>query len=312
MAMLLRSEREQFELDLARVRVALHHGRVAAWIVFASVIALGLLYVIFAKRTYDSDAMVVAAEVTDNGIGGALQDMGSLATLAATMGFGNLDTGKLNESLALLQSRSFIGKFIRDHNLKPRLFPLKWDDETKSWRFGWLLKPPTDEDAFQKFTDDVLDVHDDPATGLVTVRVTWKDPVEGAAWANELVDRLNLQLRTKAVKDADRMMAYLEKELERTDLVTVKESIFKLAETQLNQRAVANVREEFAPRFVDRAIPKDKKNYDHPKPLLVEILVGLVAGVLALATGVARGWKRSRVATASSRDRIPQVTTPVS
>ena len=95
--MLLRSEREQFEIDVARVRAALRHGRVAAWIVFASLIVLGLLYLIFAKRTYDSDAIVVAAEMTDEGIGGALQDMGSLATLAATMGFGNFDTGKLNE-----------------------------------------------------------------------------------------------------------------------------------------------------------------------------------------------------------------------
>jgi len=310
--MLLRSEREQFEIDVARVRAALRHGRVAAWIVFASLIVLGLLYLIFAKRTYDSDAIVVAAEMTDEGIGGALQDMGSLATLAATMGFGNFDTGKLNESLALLQSRSFIGKFIKDHNLKPRLYTWKWDDETKSWRFGWLLKPPTDEDAFQKFTDDVLDVHDDPATGLVTVRVTWKDPVEGAAWANELVNRLNLQLRAKAVRDADRMMAYLEKELARTDLVAVQDSIYKLSETQLNQRAIANVREEYALRYVDRAVPKDRKNYDHPRPILVVILVGLVATVLALATGIVRGWKRSRVSEASSRDTVAQVTAPVS
>jgi hypothetical protein len=285
---LLRSEREQLTLDLARLRAALDRGRAAALVCFIALLALGFSAIAFSDRKYDIDAIVVSADVPGEG----LENLGSFASLAASVGLANIGSDTLNESLALLTSRSFIGEFISQERLMPKLFPDAWDEEAGKWKSRWFRSTPTDADAYEYFMEEVLTVRKDPTTGLVTVRITWKDPVEAAGWANTLIDRLNLEFRRRAIKDADDMMSFLERELNKTQLLAVKESIFRLAEAQLNAKAVANVREEFSLRFVDRAIPKDRKNYDHPKVVLFGLITVFAALGSALIAGVAWGSTR--------------------
>ena len=291
MVPLLRSERDQLSLDLARVRSAFNRGRRAALVVFVLIVTAGALGIVFAERTYDIDAIVVAADVP--GMEG-LESLGSLASLAATVGIGNLPKNSVNEALAVLTSRTLIGSFITTTQLKPKLFRDDWDSESGAWRTGLLRTPPTDVDAYEYFMEEVLDVRNDPISGLVTIRVTWRDPDEAAAWANELVDLLNAEMRRKAIKDADDMMRFLEQELAKTQHVSIRQSIFGLLESQLNAKAVANVREEFALRFVDRAVSKDEKNFDHPRIGLLAVLVVFAAVVAAIVAGIAWGGIKAK------------------
>jgi uncharacterized protein involved in exopolysaccharide biosynthesis len=296
MTVLLRSEREQLAIDLRSLRGALIRGRFLAVALSCFVFIAGIGVILMLDRTYDAEAITVAAELPANSATG----VGSIAALAASVGIAAPGSGSLNEALAVLTSRSFVGAFIAERNLKPVLFESSWDGSVGRWREGWLSSEPTDSDAYEKFVGDVLHVEHDPVTGLVTVRVTWKDPQQGALWANELVERLNGEMRDRAIKDSDDMLLFLDRELESTKLLSVRESIFRLLESQLSSKAIATVRNEFALRFVDRAVPKDAKNFDHPRVALLAVMLALVALMMGLVGGALWGAVKVRKERASA------------
>jgi uncharacterized protein involved in exopolysaccharide biosynthesis len=296
MTVLLRSEREQLAIDLRSLRGALIRGRFLAVALSCFVFIAGIGVILMLDRTYDAEAITVAAELPANSATG----FGSIAALAASVGIAAPGSGSLNEALAVLTSRSFVGAFIAERNLKPVLFESSWDGSVGRWREGWLSSEPTDSDAYEKFVGDVLHVEHDPVTGLVTVRVTWKDPQQGALWANELVERLNGEMRDRAIKDSDDMLLFLDRELESTKLLSVRESIFRLLESQLSSKAIATVRNEFALRFVDRAVPKDAKNFDHPRVALLAVMLALVALMMGLVGGALWGAVKVRKERASA------------
>ena len=94
-------------------------------------------------------------------------------------------------------------------------------------------------------------------TGLVTLGIEWTDPKLAAQWANEMVERLNAEMRRRAIERSVSSLVYLEKELGQTQTVETREAISRLVEAQINQRMLANVTEEYAFRIVERALPPD-------------------------------------------------------
>ena len=99
---------------------------------------------------------------------------------------------------------------------------------------------------------------------------------------NELVDRLNEEMRRRAVVKADTSMQFLEKELQITATVEVHDAISRLMEAQVKQRMLANVTHDYSFRVVDRAISSDGDEPVSPqKGLLVTagVLTGLIFGI---------------------------------
>ena len=104
--------------------------------------------------------------------------------------------------------------------------------------------------------------------GLVNVTIEWRDPEQAAAWANLLVARLNSEMRTRAIASTDRSVSYLEKELTGTSNLGTQQAINRLIETQVNQRMLANVTQEYAFRVVEKALPPEPDDKVGPsKPL---------------------------------------------
>ncbi len=119
----------------------------------------------------------------------------------------------------------------------------------------------------------------------MTLRIDWPNRHEAAEWANEIVLRVNQEMRERAIKKADASMGYLEKELEATSTVATRDAISRLMESQVKQRMLANVTQEYAFRIVDRAMPADEDDPVRP-PKLAMILggpfVGLVLAILCI------------------------------
>lgn len=103
--------------------------------------------------------------------------------------------------------------------------------------------------------------------------------------ANELVARLNREMRARAIARTSESVKFLQKELEDTAAIDTRQAINRLMEVQINQRMYANVTEEYALRVVDRALPPDRKDRLRPMRILMlvlGVLVGLVVGGLAV------------------------------
>jgi uncharacterized protein involved in exopolysaccharide biosynthesis len=285
---------DEGSVDLRAIAVTLWAKR---WWLLASGMLLAVIAGIIAftmTPIYRAKVVLVPTSTErgglDGGLGAALGQLGGLASMAGL----NLGNGAIDkeEALAVLRSQQFTQRFIDDLGLMPELFAEKWDAAAGTWRKD--VKPPTPGKAYRLFDRTIRAVTQDKKTGLVTLQVEWRDRNKAALWANELVERLNAEMRSRAIATSDASVGYLEKELNATSVVSTREAINRLIEAQIKQRMLANVSQEYSFRIADRAIAPDADDKVRPKRLVMVILgfcIGTVVGgaaILLLASMRAR------------------------
>lgn len=258
------------------------------WVLVLSIIACTALAIAAAfiiKPVYRSTAVLIPASSERSSMGSSLNQLGGLGTLASMAGFGIGSTdGPTEEALAVLQSKEFTEAFIVERNLLPRLFAKRWDAEHNRWRDP--AKEPTLGQGFKYFDKRVRTIIQEKKSMLVTLQVDWRDRVEAAEWANQLIAKLNGEMRARAIKNADAAVGYLTAELAKAPEVETRSAISRLIEQQIKQRMLANVSQEYAFRVVDKALPTDADDPVKPQKALLFIagpLLGLLlGGLLAL------------------------------
>lgn len=283
-------QRYDDDIDLSRVFMRLWTARL--WIIACVIVSTAAFstYAFLATRIYTAATVFISASSDRSGLGDSLRgSIGGLASLAG-INLGSLGGAgaETQEALAVLKSRQFTEAFINERQLMPRFFPKAWDEGTKSWKPS--ERPPTPAKAYKYFNTKVRSIVEDKKTGLIELRINWKDRNEAAAWANELLDRLNQEMRRRAMVSADASVGYLERELKTTDQVATREAINRLIETQVKQRMLANVTQEYAFRVVDKALPADANDPVKPRKLLLLVAGPLVGAALGIAAVLFLGW----------------------
>jgi LPS O-antigen subunit length determinant protein (WzzB/FepE family) len=225
-------------------------------------------------------AEILVAPVNRDRLGGLNALGNQVGGLAALVGVDvGTSGGKEEEWFATLTSTGFARSFILSENLMPILFAKGWDSRTSRWRED--EKQPTLEAAVKLFTRSVRTITQDRKTGLVTVSVEWYSPQLAALWANRMVDMVNERLRTEAISNADLSIAYLNKELAKTNVVEMQQAIYRLIENQVNSAMLANVEHEYAFRVIDPAVaPETRVSPKRTVMTLVGGAVGLFVAVI--------------------------------
>jgi uncharacterized protein involved in exopolysaccharide biosynthesis len=223
-------------------------------------IAFGIAFGFWAfEKTpiYRGTTILAPADLDKKGMGSSLSSaLGEVSGFAALAGLGlGGNDYATEEAIAVLKSQQFTEGFIQDNNLWPDLFPTLWDAQAGHWKAG-IKKVPTPGRAFRAF-NSVRKVERDSKTGLITLQIDWKDSRKAANWANMLVERLNDEMRNRALKEAEASMGYLQNELATTVDVSTHEAISRLLEQQIKTEMLAHVTKEYALQVVDTAIPAD-------------------------------------------------------
>jgi uncharacterized protein involved in exopolysaccharide biosynthesis len=227
-------------------------------------------------------------------VGGIADSLGSrLSQLGGLASFAGIDLGSsTNETdvaLAVLKSRQFTEKFILENQLMPILFAEQWDASAKDWKAD-LPQKPTPWRAYRFFSGAVLTITQDKRTSFVTVQVDWRNGAQAASWANGMAHRLNEEMRERAIRESDASIGFLERELQKTTTVTTRDAISRLIESQIKQRMLANVMQEYAFRVVDKAMPPDQDSPIRPRKLWL-LAGGLFAGLgLGVCLVLFTGW----------------------
>jgi uncharacterized protein involved in exopolysaccharide biosynthesis len=212
------------------------------------------------------------------GIGGMLGDNG---------GFGNKDVW-----IATLKSRQLTEAFINTHDLKPLLFPDRWDAAAKAWKVkNGKPQEPTLEEAFDRFDTSVRNVSEERRTGLVTLSIDLHDRRLVAPWANDLVALANNSIRERVIDEARRSIGFLEAELTKTNVVERQQIIYRLVETKVGDIMMANSRKDYAFAVVDPAVEPSAANRIAPRRTLMTGIGGLL-GMLAGLAYAAIAWSR--------------------
>lgn len=248
--------------------------------------------------TYRAEVLLAPVSDDEQGAMSAISNQfGGLASFAGI----NLDSGasSTDQALATLTSRRFINDFIAEKKLMPLLFADRWDATSKTWKVKSSADEPTMGIAYEEFKN-ILSVSSDKKSGLVTLAVEWRDPWQAAAWANELVLRINNHEKQLAIKETEQSLAYLKEQLPKTSVMEVQQAIYRLIETQTKKVMLANVRDQFAFKVIDPAVVPEKRAKPNRKLIVgMGVMLGLVGGILlaflvsAIRRQSAKGVKES-------------------
>jgi uncharacterized protein involved in exopolysaccharide biosynthesis len=271
------------EVSLADQMRALWHRK---WLVLCVTVATTLIatvIVLLVPKEYE--ASVLCMPVSDSGsrggFGGGLSSLTSqFGGLAALAGLSIGDSGKKSESIAVLQSEALTESYINQNRLLPILFWRKWDPKGLTWLETQPDKVPTLWKANEYFRKHVREVTTNTKTGLVTITITWTDPKVAATWANGIVSLTNEYLRSKAIRESERNIQYLNGEAERSNVVEVKQAIYSILQAEINKEMLARGTDEYALKVIDPAVPPELAAYPVRK---LWVALGAVLGLLASA-----------------------------
>lgn len=272
---------ERRDVGLDGLLTAVWRGR---WLMLACVLAFGLAAIMYSYLVtpwYLAETVVIP--VSQNNMGGLASQLGSLGMLTSLAGINLQEGDNTAESLGVLRSHDFARQFIDDQKLLYVFFRKDWDAKLGRWKESDPRRQPDIRDAIRYFDANVLVIAEDRKTGLVTLGIRWKDPVLAATWANMIVDRLNAQMRARALTEGQANIEYLRKEMSSAKQMNVQAAIAQLIEAELQKTMVAQSNKEFAFRVIDHAeVPKIRA---WPKRTILGtlgVLAGGLAGLLAV------------------------------
>lgn len=279
------------EIDLRELFAIVWQGK---WWIIGVTFIFALASVFYAQslpNIYKSEALLASAE--DSSGGSLSSGLGGLASLAGVniVSDGN---NKTELAMSVLKSRDFISGFVQKHELMVPLFAVKgWDQEndqllydsdvydiaTKTWVGDGNAKPSS-LDAYEKFRE-IMQISKDNETKLFTLSVDYYSPKLAKYWVDQLVEDLNLNIKSKDVAEANQSINYLNAQLKKTSIAEMQAIIYGVIEEQFKKVMFAEVREEYVFKTIDRAVVPEKKA--KPAKALICIL-GTMLGCLLGAT----------------------------
>lgn len=304
------------EISLRDIAAALGRRKRMIAVIVAACTLFGLLYAVFTQPLYSASVTVrPVSEEAGDALSGLRSQFGGAAALAGiSLGGGASDA---QEFIAILKSRDLGERFINEYGLKPYLFPDRWDAEAGAWKTGepgligraaqgvsrtlaWLSgdegwRPPapgepSDREAYKEFSENVRSISEDVETGIVTLSFEFPDPERAAEWANAYVAMANADIRQDTVREASRALAYLNEQVQETNMAGLRETIFSIIQTQLERITLANARPQYAFKVLDPAVVPEERS--HPKRALIVILSLILGGMLGVFAALAvEAWK---------------------
>jgi uncharacterized protein involved in exopolysaccharide biosynthesis len=273
-------------MDLSRFVVVLI--RSWRWLLLGLIVGGGLGFgASFAFKLWYRSTAVVMPAPEDRNASALTQAAAQFGGLASLAGIRLPSSGSTRtEALATLKAKRFVGDFITSRNLLPVLFARQWDGTQSRWRVP-EADAPTLDDAVELFQQRILNIKEDPKTGLIDVIVDWRDRDLSAAWANDLVVEANSRVRGRAIEEAQRSLQFLTAELERAQVVETRQAVTRLIESQLNSITLANSREQYALIVIDPAQPASLKRYVRPNRIAFAAV-----GAILMMIGAA-SWRLS-------------------
>jgi LPS O-antigen subunit length determinant protein (WzzB/FepE family) len=115
---------------------------------------------------------------------------------------------------------------------------------------------------------------------MVTVSVEHLSPLVAQQWVNWLVADINNEMKQRDVAEANRSKAFLQTQIQQTNVADIRTILYKLIEEQTKIIMFAEVRDEYVFKTIDPAlVPEEKAK---PKRALICVLGTMLGGMLAV------------------------------
>jgi uncharacterized protein involved in exopolysaccharide biosynthesis len=276
------------EIDLRELWHAIWAGK---WIIIAITAVFATASVFYAlslPNIYKSEVLLAPASSEEQGGLGALTgQFGGLASLAGVnLGGGKAD--KTDMAIEILKSREFISRFIQKNHILHDLMAAKnWDlnsntviynEESYSPESGkWLTPAEPSMQQATKALKGLLSIEKNNETGMVNISVEHYSPYVAKQWIDWLIKDINLNLKMRDKKEAEKSITYLQSQIDKTTIFEHKTLLFQLIEEQTKTLMFAEVRDEYVFKTIDTALVPELK-VGPKRPLLV--VLGMMLGVM--------------------------------
>lgn len=227
-------------------------------------LVIGFILSVALTPLYSSDILISDNNESDESNSSTIGGLASLAGIQLPQ-----TNNKSLSTLAILNSRTFLKSFIKEHDLKPKIFKDLWNEQSSSW-FG---QEPSDLGAVGELKK-LIEIKKVEG-GLVRINVMTYDPKLSQFIANEIVFHINNYMRTSAIEESENLIKFLEQEAVKSSLSEVKLRIFSLIKEHIAEKSLANVRQEFVYKVIDKAYLSDYPSYPNKFQLRI---VGMLLG----------------------------------
>ena len=243
----------------------------------------GLLYALIATSLFRADVIIISNQEEGESLVNLSRQYSGLAAMAGiNLGGGRGLVDKTDRSLAILTSRSFIEEFVQKQNIRKHLFSNLWDTKQNSWKEG----EPSAALTYKLMMGNVIEVDIDRRTNLITISVTWEDPVLAAQWANLIIEDINKKIREQEIQELQKSIDFVQARLDNSDSSgSLNTVMFNLIEELTKKVMIANVREEFAFKIIDPAVvPELKYKPSKTNIVIISFLMGLLISMFSIAS----------------------------
>ena len=224
--------------------------------------------------------------VSDHYVATAQTDGLSAISQLAGIGVGS-SSHKVTYAIEVLKSKEFLLGFIDQNNLAPMLLAgQNWDSEHNEWEFNddvydvaaesWLIDRVPKMDLYNKFRDN-LSIEFSSDTGVLILSYKSMSPFDSSDLVNKMISGLNDRLRSLDIADSEKNISYLVRQLETVSNTDMQVLLYGLIETETQRKMLANTREDFAFKVIDKAMLPEQK-YSPNRSVIC--LLGLGVGVV--------------------------------
>ena len=297
------------EIDLRELFLVLWDGKVWISAITAAAAAISVFVALSLPNIYESKALL--APKSDGGSGGLSRlaaQYGGLASLAGInlSGVGGGDVSKAALAQEKLKSLSFFTEHLYSEVLVDLMAVDYWDAATgeividssvyNQGTSQWIREvsfprkaKPSAQEAHEAFLAAIA-LSEDKQSGFVTLSVQHESPVVAKLWADMLIDRINEEIRSEDVGEAEASIAFLEAQREQTSLVSLDEVFAQLIEEQTKTIMLANVSKDYVFDIIDPPVVPELK--DKPSRALICVFGTLLGVILSVVLVLVRHYAR--------------------
>ena len=241
---------------------------------------------------YEASALFTQKDST-NAASGAMSSM-----MLSMGGFfqGNPVTNELGgagQALTTLESKKFYGEVLYSKILHELAAYDYWDSEAKKDFFHeavygaadkeWKRDPTTGKSympSVQRSHPAFLDSWTiEPEGGAMKLSVRHQSPYIAKKWIDLMLDGLNSEVRASDIAEAEKTIAFLHQQREKTNLVNLDDMFASLIEEQTKTIMLANVADDYLFKIIDPPlVPEFTDIPDRRMMFIYYILFGVVLG----------------------------------
>ncbi len=283
------------ELHLNEVFGALWKQKILI-ILVTSLFALGsVIYSLSLTNIYKSEVLLSVDNASGN------NSMNTLGGMAATLGIiGPNNDNKSLIAIKTIQSRSFLKHLLTFDNILPSLMAAKsydvqsnkisfnpkiYNQNNKEWvgsGFKNQQSKPSYLETYPVYLNHVVISQD--KSNLLTISVEHMSPFFAKEFLELIINEANELLRNKDLREATDAINFLQSEIPKASLISMKDALNELVLSQLEVQMMAKISSEYVLKVIEPAyVPEVKIRPNRAKiSILGTILGGMISILLVL------------------------------